>query len=106
MTTKISIYNLALAQLIRSPIVSLKQENEKACRLNLFYASVRHEILRTYNWTFAGVQEPLALMAFPGRGWAMTVCVQISGRSLIYPPRLFSGPKNIRFPRVFPNRSA
>lgn len=63
MTTKISICNLALAQLGQSPIASLEQENEKARRLNLFYAPVRDEVLRTHNWAFAGVQEPLALIA-------------------------------------------
>ncbi|MBO7190948.1 MAG: hypothetical protein J6V32_02440 [Elusimicrobiaceae bacterium] len=63
MITKISICNLALAQLGQSPISSLEQENEKARRLNLFYAPVRDEVLRTHNWAFAGVQEPLVLFA-------------------------------------------
>ncbi len=62
MITKISICNLALAQLGQSPIVSLEQENEKARRLKLFYAPVRDEVLRTHNWAFAGVQEPLSLL--------------------------------------------
>jgi hypothetical protein len=62
MITKINICNLALAQLGQSPISSLEQENEKARRLKLFYAPVRDEVLRTHNWAFAGVQEPLALM--------------------------------------------
>ncbi len=53
---------MALAQLGQSPISSLEQENEKARRLNLFYAPVRDEVLRTHNWAFAGVQEPLALL--------------------------------------------
>lgn len=63
MVSKIDICNLALAQLGQSPISSLEQENEKARRLNLFYAPVRDEVLRTHNWAFAGVQEPLALLA-------------------------------------------
>lgn len=62
MISKISICNLALAQLGQSPISSLEQENEKARRLNLFYEPVRDEVLRTHNWAFAGVQEPLSLM--------------------------------------------
>ena len=62
MVSKIDICNLALAQLGHSPISSLEQENEKARRLNLFYAPVRDEVLRTHNWAFAGVQEPLALL--------------------------------------------
>ncbi len=62
MISKIHICNLALAQLGQSPISSLEQENEKARRLNLFYAPVRDEILRTHNWAFAGAEEPLALL--------------------------------------------
>ena len=62
MITKISICNLALAQLGQSPISSLEQENEKARRLNLFYAPVRDEVLRTHNWAFAAVEEPLMLL--------------------------------------------
>ncbi len=62
MVTKTIICNLALAQLGQSPITSLEQDNEKARRLNLFYAPVRDEVLRTHNWAFAGVQEPLTLL--------------------------------------------
>lgn len=62
MTSKINICNLALAQLGQSPISSLEQENEKARRLNLFYAPVRDEVLRTHNWAFAGVQAQLLLL--------------------------------------------
>ncbi len=62
MITKINICNLALAQLGQSPISSLEQENEKARRLKLFYAPVRDEVLRTHNWAFAGVHEPLVLL--------------------------------------------
>lgn len=62
MISKIDICNLALAQLGQSPISSLEQENEKARRLKLFYAPVRDEVLRTHNWAFAGVEEPLVLL--------------------------------------------
>ncbi len=62
MITKITICNLALAQLGQAPISSLDQEDEKARRLNLFYAPVRDEVLRTHNWAFAAVSEPLALL--------------------------------------------
>lgn len=62
MISKITICNLALAQLGQSPISSLEQEDEKARRLNLFYGPVRDEVLRTHNWAFAGAQEPLALL--------------------------------------------
>ncbi|MBR4356232.1 MAG: hypothetical protein IKP96_06705 [Elusimicrobiaceae bacterium] len=62
MISKISICNLALAQLGQSPILSLEQENEKARRLKLFYEPVRDEVLRTHNWAFAGVCEPLSLI--------------------------------------------
>lgn len=62
MTSKISICNLALAQLGQSPISSLEQEDEKARRLNLFYEPVRDEVLRTHNWAFATAEEPLALL--------------------------------------------
>lgn len=62
MISKITICNLALAQLGQAPISSLEQEDEKARRLNLFYEPVRDEVLRTHNWGFAGVAEPLALL--------------------------------------------
>ena len=62
MISKITICNLALAQLGQAPISSLTQEDEKARRLNLFYEPVRDEVLRTHNWGFATVWEPLALM--------------------------------------------
>lgn len=63
MISKITVCNLALAQLGQAPISSLDQEDEKARRLNLFYGPVRDEVLRTHNWAFAGVCEPLALLA-------------------------------------------
>lgn len=62
MISKITICNLALAQLGQAPISSLEQEDEKARRLNLFYEPVRDEVLRTHNWAFAGTEEPLALL--------------------------------------------
>lgn len=62
MISKITVCNLALAQLGQAPISSLDQEDEKARRLNLFYEPVRDEVLRTHNWAFAGVCEPLALL--------------------------------------------
>ncbi len=62
MISKITICNLALAQLGQAPISSLEQDDEKARRLNLFYEPVRDEVLRTHNWAFAGAQEPLILI--------------------------------------------
>ena len=62
MISKISICNLALAQLGQEPIVSLEQEDEKARRLKLFYEPVRDEVLRTHNWAFAAAQMPLTLL--------------------------------------------
>lgn len=62
MISKITICNLALAQLGQAPISSLEQDDEKARRLNLFYDPVRDEVLRTHNWAFAGAEEPLALI--------------------------------------------
>ncbi len=62
MISKITICNLALAQLGQSPITSLTQEDEKARRLNLFYEPVRDEVLRTHHWAFAGASESLALL--------------------------------------------
>ena len=63
MISKITICNLALAQLGQAPISSLEQDDEKARRLNLFYEPVRDEVLRTHNWAFAGTEEPLVLIA-------------------------------------------
>ena len=62
MISKITICNLALAQLGQAPISSLTQEDEKARRLNLFYEPVRDEVLRSHNWGFATAEEPLALV--------------------------------------------
>ncbi len=62
MISKISICNLALAQLGQSPILSLEQDDERAKRLNLFYEPVRNELLRTHHWAFANACEPLALL--------------------------------------------
>ena len=59
MISKITICNLALAQLGQAPISSLEQDDERARRLNLFYEPVRDEVLRTHNWGFAGAEEPL-----------------------------------------------
>lgn len=62
MISKITVCNLALAQLGQAPISSLDQDDEKARRLNLFYEPVRDEVLRTHNWAFAGAEEPLVLI--------------------------------------------
>ena len=62
MISKITVCNLALAQLGQAPISSLEQDDEKARRLNLFYEPVRDEVLRTHNWAFAGAEEPLVLI--------------------------------------------
>ncbi len=62
MNSKIKLCNLALAHLGQAPISSLNQDDERARRLNLFYDSVRDEVLRTHNWGFAAVQEPLVLV--------------------------------------------
>ena len=59
MVSKLTICNLALAQLGQTPITALTQDNERARRLNLFYEPVRDEVLRTHNWGFAGAESPL-----------------------------------------------
>ncbi len=65
MISKITICNLALAQLGQAPISSLDQDDEKARRLNLFYEPVRDEVLRTHNWAFAAAEESLGLIEEP-----------------------------------------
>lgn len=60
---KLELCNLALARLGQAPISSLDQEDEKTRRINLFYEPVRDEVLCAHNWAFAGVCEPLALLA-------------------------------------------
>lgn len=65
MVSKIDICNLALAHLGQEPISSLTQEDERARRLNLFYEPVKAEVLRTHNWAFATVQEPLIRLEDP-----------------------------------------
>ncbi len=62
MISKTDICNMALAHLGQEPISSLKQEDEKARRCDLFYEPVKREVLRTHNWAFAGSVTELALL--------------------------------------------
>lgn len=65
MVSKIDICNLALAHLGQEGISSLTQEDEGARRIHLFYEPVKAEVLRTHNWAFALVREPLVLLEDP-----------------------------------------
>lgn len=65
MVSKIDICNLALAHLGQEPISSLTQQDDRARRLNLFYEPVKAEVLRTHNWAFATVKEPLIRLEDP-----------------------------------------
>ncbi|MBR3603333.1 MAG: hypothetical protein IKL48_01365 [Elusimicrobiaceae bacterium] len=62
MISKTDICNMALAHLGQEPISSLKQDDEKSRRCNLFYEPVKREVLRTHNWAFAGCIENLSLL--------------------------------------------
>ena len=46
-------------------ISSLTQDDERARRIHLFYEPVKAEVLRTHNWAFALVREPLVLLEDP-----------------------------------------
>lgn len=50
---KIDICNMALASLGQATISDLKEENERARRVSLFYEPVRKELLRMHDWSFA-----------------------------------------------------
>lgn len=63
MISRVTICNMALAQIGQEPISSLGQEDERARRCSLFYEPVKKEVLRTHNWAFAGALEPLSLLA-------------------------------------------
>ena len=98
MVSKIDICNLALAHLGQEPISSLTQEDERARRLNLFYEPVKAEVLRTHNWAFATVQEPLIRLEDPSAApypylyqypWRRFLCAKLRT------PHLRA--KNIRF---------
>ena len=65
MVSKIDICNLALAHLGQEGISSLTQDDERARRIHLFYDPVNAEVLRTHNWAFALVREPLVLLEDP-----------------------------------------
>lgn len=65
MVSKIDICNLALAHLGQEGISSLTQDDERARRIHLFYEPVKAEVLRTHNWAFALVREPLVLLEDP-----------------------------------------
>ncbi len=67
MYTSTSICNMALAYLGQAPISSLKQDNERARLLQLFYAPVRDEVLRAHNWAFATVEKPLVRVVTQAR---------------------------------------
>ena len=59
MNSSTNICNMALAYLGQSSITSLKQDNERARWLGLFYEPVRDEVLRTHNWAFATREKSL-----------------------------------------------
>ena len=63
MSLKIDICNMALAHLGLESISSLTQDDERTRRCLLFYEPVKKELLRTHNWGFANVMEPLTLLA-------------------------------------------
>ncbi len=63
MYSSTSICNMALGYLGQAPISSLKQDNERARWLQLFYEPVRDEVLRTHNWAFAAIEKPLIRLA-------------------------------------------
>lgn len=65
MVSKIDICNMALAHLGQEGISSLTQDDERARRIHLFYEPVKAEVLRTHNWAFAAVREPLVLLEDP-----------------------------------------
>lgn len=44
---------MALSLIGQSPISGLKEDNERARRIDLFYEPVRKEILRQHDWSFA-----------------------------------------------------
>ena len=62
MISKTDICNMALAHLGQEPISSLKQEDEKARRCDLFYEPVKREVLRTHNCGFAASVSALSLV--------------------------------------------
>ena len=62
MISKIDICNMALAHLGQEPISSMKQDNDRARRCDLFYEPVKREVLRTHNWAFAASVSTLALL--------------------------------------------
>ncbi len=59
MYSQTTIANMALAYLGQPSITSLRQDNEQARWLSLFYEPVREEVLRTHDWAFATVEKPL-----------------------------------------------
>lgn len=102
MISKITICNLALAQLGQAPISSLEQDDEKARRLNLFYEPVRDEVLRTHNWAFAGAEEPLVLIEKPQE--APGCCIYKYPAEALFVRRVFvpeQALKALKFREVF-----
>lgn len=62
---KTDICNLALAALGQAAVSNLKEENERARQLDLFYDAARREVLRKHDWAFARAAAHLAALDLP-----------------------------------------
>lgn len=62
---KIDICNMALAQLGEAPIESVKDQNERARKMDLFYDAARREVMRKHDWAFSRRAGKLARVTIP-----------------------------------------
>lgn len=70
MTTEADIGNMALSKLgTRATITSLTENSTEARQINIWYATVRDDLLRVGDWNFARVYAPLALSGTPPSRW-------------------------------------
>lgn len=70
MAAKMEIINLALANLSREPIQSLRETNPEALQLRLHWDTALASILRDHPWGFAMRRKPLAALAESPIGFA------------------------------------
>lgn len=69
MISAIKICNLALGHIKKREIQSFNDQSEEARKCNLFYDTVRDDLLRSFSWNFATKIERLAQLNEEIIGW-------------------------------------
>lgn len=73
MATDVDIGNMALSRLgTRATIADLSENSTEAIQLNIWYATIRDELLGMLDWGFNRITQPLASSGTPPARWAYT----------------------------------